>query len=39
VARQPFNGPITIRLAESEQVIGSEVAHHLLCVATERSVA
>ena len=39
VSRQPFNGPITIRLATSEQVIGSEVAHHLLCAATEGSVA
>jgi DtxR family Mn-dependent transcriptional regulator len=31
VERQPFNGPITIRLAEVDQVIGAEVAHHLLC--------
>lgn len=31
VDRQPFNGPITIRIAQSEQVIGAEVARHLLC--------
>lgn len=31
VARQPFNGPITIRMAQAEQIIGAEVARHLLC--------
>ena len=39
VERQPFNGPITIRLAETEQVIGPEVAHHLLCASAHEGAA
>ena len=39
VERQPFNGPLTIRLAGAEQVNGREVAHHLLCAATTEGTA
>jgi DtxR family Mn-dependent transcriptional regulator len=31
VERQPFNGPITLRVAEQERVIGHELAESLLC--------
>jgi DtxR family Mn-dependent transcriptional regulator len=37
VERQPFNGPITIRLGNSEQVIGTEVARRLLCAIAGRA--
>ncbi len=32
VARQPFNGPVTIRLGDDrEEVVGYELAHSLQC--------
>ena len=33
--RQPFHGPLTLRLGEAERVIGHELAEQVLCIRTE----
>jgi DtxR family Mn-dependent transcriptional regulator len=35
VERQPFGGPLRIRIGAGEQVIGAELARQVLCVRTE----
>lgn len=32
LAHQPFDGPVTIEVGGSEQVVGHELAQHLLCI-------
>jgi hypothetical protein len=33
--RQPFSGPISIRIGAEEQIIGHELAQQVLCVRPE----
>ena len=35
LARQPFHGPLTLKLGETEQVIGHELAEQVLCTRAE----